>query len=73
MTPTTISIERQAGALVEFELMTSWRELDSYLPGIEAVTLADVQRVAAKYLTEDNRTVGWYIATGGAGGPAGTS
>jgi zinc protease len=56
------SIERQAGALVEFELMSSWRDLDSYLPGIEAVTAEDVKRVAQEYLTQRNRTVGKYIA-----------
>jgi zinc protease len=58
------SIERQAGALVEFELMSSWRQLDEYIPGIEAVTADDVKRVAAEYLTQRNRTVGVYDATG---------
>lgn len=28
---------------------------------VEAVTAADVQRVAAKYFTADNRTVGWFV------------
>jgi zinc protease len=58
------SIERQAGSLVEFELMSTWRQLDEYIPGIEAVSAADVQRVAAEYLVQRNRTVGIYNATG---------
>jgi zinc protease len=58
------SIERQAGSLVEFELMSSWRQLEEYIPGIEAVTAEDVKRVAAEYLTQRNRTVGIYNATG---------
>ncbi len=62
------SIERQAGALVEFELMSSWRQLDEYIPGIDAVTSEDVKRVAAEYLTRRNRTVGVYDATGMAKG-----
>ncbi len=61
------SVEREAGTLVDFELISSWRELDKYLPGIEAVRAADVQRVAAQYLRDDNRTVGIYHAIRAAG------
>lgn len=56
------SLQAEASALVDFELMSSWRELDKYLPGIEAVTAADVQRVAAEYLEDNNRTVGIFHA-----------
>jgi len=62
------SLDRQAGSLIDFELAGDWHNLDKYLPGIEAVTIADVQRVAAKYLTKDNRTVGTYLAVRPAGG-----
>jgi zinc protease len=56
------SVEQEADALVTFELAGDWNWLDKYLPGLDAVTAADVQRVAAKYLTQDNRTVGTYLA-----------
>lgn len=69
------SIESEARALVDFELMSTWRDVDAYLPGIEAVTNEDIMRVANEYLTEDNRTVGIYEAIRpegpSAGGPAG--
>lgn len=56
------SVEQEADSLIDFELMSSWKDLDKYLPGIEAVSGADVQRVAATYLVKDNRTVGTYLA-----------
>jgi len=37
--------------------------IDDYLPGIRAVTAADVQRVAKKYLDADKRTVGLLVPT----------
>lgn len=61
------SVEREASALVDFELMSSWRDLAKFLPGIEAVTATDVVRVAREYLTEDNRTTGVYQAIRPAG------
>jgi predicted Zn-dependent peptidase len=42
-------------------MVASWREWERYLPGIRAVTAADVQRVAGAYLTADNRTVGILV------------
>jgi zinc protease len=66
------SLVREAGTLVDFELLPGgWQAMHSYLPGIEAVTSEDVQRVAAQYLVRDNVTVGSYIATREPGGPAG--
>lgn len=47
--------------------------LDSFPAKVDAVTAADLQRVAKQYFTQANRTVGWLIASGeggGAGGPA---
>ncbi len=41
-----------------YELAGGWRKADAYLPGIRAVTAADVQRVAATWLGERNRTSG---------------
>ncbi len=37
-----------------------WREINEAAPKIQAVTAADVQRVAKKYLTKENRTVAVY-------------
>ncbi|MDQ3023070.1 MAG: insulinase family protein [bacterium] len=57
------SIVAQSNSLISFEMYNSgWRNYFNYLPGIEAVTAADVQRVAQTYLTADNRTVGYYLA-----------
>ena len=57
------SIYSQARLVGTFELLGSWRMIDEYLRQIRAVTPEDVQRVARKYLVEDNRTVGILIPT----------
>lgn len=43
-----------------------WREINEAGPRIQAVTAADVQRVAAKYFTRENRTVAIYTRKPGA-------
>jgi zinc protease len=48
-------------AVMSVELVTTWRDFFDYLPGIRAVTAADVQRVAQKYLTPDTRNVGILV------------
>ena len=55
------SIYYQAMIIAEFEMIGDWRLKDKYLDGIRSVTPGDVQRVATKYLVEDNRTVGTLI------------
>ncbi len=45
----------------EAEAIADWRFYKDYSANIERVTVADVQRVARTYLTEDNRTVGHFI------------
>ncbi len=47
--------------LGELEIVASYKMYPTFLQTVENVTKADVQRVAAKYLTETNRTVGWFI------------
>jgi zinc protease len=56
------NVEQEATGILDFELMSSYQDADKYLPGIEAVTSADVMRVATQYLTRDNRTIGRYYA-----------
>jgi len=61
------SIFYQARLLGVFEILGDWRLKDRYLEGIRRVTPEDVQRVARRYLTEDNRTVGVLIPLKGKG------
>jgi len=55
------SIFTRAMLLGRFEMVGSWRLIDSYLEGIRGVRPEDVQRAAIKYLNEDKRTVGILI------------
>ncbi len=55
------SIFSQAMLLARHEIALGWRAIDDYLPSIRRVTKEDIQRVAARYLTQDNRTVGILI------------
>ncbi|MFO0752981.1 MAG: pitrilysin family protein [Thermodesulfovibrionales bacterium] len=41
-----------------FEMMGGWRLMDTYLEGIKKVTPAEVQAVAKRYFSDDNKTVG---------------
>lgn len=43
--------------LGQYESSASWKDVDSYLPKVRAVTSEDVQRVAVLYFTASNRTV----------------
>ena len=47
-----------------------WKEVNEAAPRIQAVTAADVKRVANKYLTKENRTVAVYTRKAGAPAPA---
>jgi len=55
------SIFTQAMILGQYEIVTGWRTVDNYLPSIQKVAPEDIQRVAKKYLIQDNRTVGILI------------
>ena len=41
--------------------------LDTYIPNLDKVAPADVVAVAKKYLTQDNRTVGYFVGVRGQG------
>ena len=47
--------------LGEYEVSGGWRRIDDYLPGVRAVTAADVRRVAQVYLAPTNRTTAVLI------------
>ncbi len=51
----------QAMLLGQYETVASWRLLEKYVDNIRAVTREDIMRVARKYFSEDNRTVGILI------------
>lgn len=50
--------------LGQLEVVASYKMYEKLLDNITAVSKADVMRVAARYLTEGNRTVGWFIPSG---------
>jgi len=48
----------QAMLLAQFEIASTWRAVDDYLPSIRKVTPEDIQRVANQYLIPERRTAG---------------
>src|SRR5262245_15572576 len=58
------SLFYRALQLGEYASLGDWSLILKVVPGIRAVTGADLQRVAQTYLTEDNRTVGLLIPEG---------
>lgn len=53
--------------LIQNEGSGNWREVNEAFPKFEAVTVADVQRVAKKYFTKENRSVALYSRKPGTG------
>lgn len=56
----TEGVSRQASALGRSALVGLPLDDALLLERLRAVTAADIQRVAARYLVADNRTVGWF-------------
>jgi zinc protease len=54
------SIGRYLG---QYEMALGWRTFETYLDDLMRVEPADIVRVAKTYLTERNRTVGWFLPT----------
>jgi len=48
------SLFAQGMILATYEIASSWRDADRYVPRVRAVSAADIQRVARKYLASDN-------------------
>jgi len=70
------SVFREAMMLGLYQMLGNYRMIDEYMPNIDKVTAADVQRVAKAYLIKPNRTLGVLVPTGvlpheegGMGGP----
>jgi len=58
------SNESLAGTLATLEVQVGWRYLKDYLARIDAVTPADIQKAAQKYVHSDKKTV-VYVIPGG--------
>lgn len=57
------SLERvssQAQWLGLMEMLGDWRQLDTFVDRLSAVTIDQIQSVAQKYLESAHRTVGWF-------------
>lgn len=55
------SVTSQARQLGLYETIYTWRFVEEYLPNVRKVTQADVQRVAQKYLTTNNRSIVTFV------------
>jgi predicted Zn-dependent peptidase len=55
--------------LLVFEGQGDWRYINNAPDEVDAVTPADIQRVAKEYLTKENRTVGIFLRKQGAAAP----
>lgn len=53
--------------LLVYDGLGDWKYINNYADEVEAVTAADVQRVAKEYLSKENRTVGIFLRKEGAG------
>ena len=56
-----------AQTLSSYEILIGWEYVNSYPGRIARVTKEDIQRVARKYLVEDNRTVVRVVPADAAG------
>jgi zinc protease len=50
--------------LAEYEIALDWSSIGAYVPSIRSVTPQEIQRVAAKYFTAQNRNIGILTPTG---------
>jgi zinc protease len=61
----TERVTMQAFWLAFTENVEGYQWFENYVANLEAVTLDDVKKAAAHYLRPQNRTVGYFIPTGG--------
>ncbi len=50
--------------LAEYEIALDWSSIGAYVPSVRSVTAQEIQHVAAKYFTAQNRNVGILKSTG---------
>ena len=50
--------------LAEYEIALDWASIGAYVPSIRSVSAQEIQLVASKYFTAQNRNVGILIPTG---------
>jgi zinc protease len=60
----TEGVTSLARYLGQYEMAHGWRAFETYLEDLMRVASEDIVRVARSYLTERNRTVGWFLPTG---------
>ncbi len=58
------SIFSLAQNLASYEIALDWASMGAYVPSIRSVTPQEIQRVASKYFTAENRNVGVLTPTG---------
>jgi zinc protease len=56
------SLFYQGMLLATYEVVSTWRDIDRYIPAIRAVSAEDVRRVAEKYLVSSNCTTGILLS-----------
>jgi len=54
------SVTDIAHQLGYFDNVASWRDYHEFIPRLASVTLDDVNAAARKYVTAENRTIGWF-------------
>ncbi len=54
------SVTAIAHQLGYFETIDRWQTYTAFLPQLSTVTIEDVNRVARKFLNQENRTIGWF-------------
>jgi zinc protease len=57
----TEGVTSLARYLGQYEMAHGWRNFETYVDDLMRVTREDIVRVAKQYLTERNRTVGWFL------------
>ena len=50
--------------VAEYEVALDWASIGAYVPSIRSVSAQEIQRVASKYFTAQNRNIGILIPTG---------
>ncbi|MBI5395929.1 MAG: insulinase family protein [Verrucomicrobia bacterium] len=56
-------VSEQGALLGSYEIAAGWRYLTTVTNKTDQVTAEQVREVARKYLTADNRTIGWFVPT----------